>query len=509
MKKRIYIILYFLSFWIKGGVELFAQDTIPIQSDYYKEAVNFYSKIWHNPALRFSYPFRKTHEASFSWFQEENTAYHVQEGKAKDVFCFDSHALVRKKKQLYYGSAGYRYLMREGQKWNTLADVARLQPYIIADTIGGKMYRENYSFSGGYARNHGRLRWGLYSSYESATTYRKTDPRPKNETYDLNVRVGGAVAISSRYVLGGSGDFAKYQQLQNLTIVRDVGSAALFFMRGLGVTEHHFSTVLNSHRHSSSMYKEKRYGGSIQLIPFSGNGFFGHFSYSQVDFRLLSTRNYEKISTFDKQLFDCSAGRSFLLYNKVHAVKLIASYHNVEGLEYNYTHADELLSISPKYYLKKYAAGLSISGEGWERPKLRSLWEATVEYRKNKKEYFGIADAPLNKEAYDCLYVSLTKNVQVPFRRSIFLCKLKAGCRYNYARKLKAGALAAPTALETLVVPVHDFLTKNYISALLLLRYDYRLTEKYRIYTSVVGSYRAYESIGHQKAYEAKLGLAF
>lgn len=488
------------------------QDLQAAVEDYHTEEILFFTDIWHNPTMRFSYPLQQTTDVSLTMGNTKNDAQAVQLGSKSNQFRFRANSFFRDKEKqyLYYGKATYSKGKEKDFRWNTLTDVALLQPYIVADTIGGEMDKEQYFFSGGYAKKLGKITLGGFGSYRAETAYKTLDPRPNNTVSDMNITLGSSIAITTNYQLGWDISYNRYQQNQNLGIYKDGGGAAIFFLRGFGVADEYFTGKITDKSSVANKYKIDSYRTGLSLYPQRNKGWFAAVSYQLFDFRLLSVdKQYNDVSTFDSYSGKLQIGYKFQVKDRNWAAKGIGLYQQKDGTEYSYNFNNELLNTAPKYKEEKQVAEVEAMGEVVKTEKLKSYFLLGINYERKDISYMGIGRKAVNSEEYSNVTSSVAKIFQWSFPKSFFLVKLNAAYRFNVDEKLQAGTLVAKTAMETLVVPDHKFYTADCLRGSLLLRYDYSLKNAYRIYAKGEFNYTNYSSIGKNTALFFSLGLAF
>ncbi|MCD8317749.1 MAG: hypothetical protein LUC45_02320 [Paraprevotella sp.] len=91
-----------------------------------------------------------------------------------------------------WGEASYRNGKRRAVKWNSTADYLLLYPYVMADSVGGDLTCEQYTFDGGWAWQNGRFAIGAEVSFRAEHEYRTIDPRPRSIVTELNALVGAS-----------------------------------------------------------------------------------------------------------------------------------------------------------------------------------------------------------------------------------------------------------------------------------------------------------------------------
>ena len=139
-----------------------------------------------------------------------------------------------------WGEASYMTGKQHNVKWNSTSDYDLLQPYILADTLGGDTRRERYSVSGGYATSINRWLLGAEMLVRAEQEYRGHDPRMRGIVTDLTLRLGGGYDLG-RYRLGAAVEGNIYKQTNSVAFYREEGVIPEYQMTGLGTEYSRFS----------------------------------------------------------------------------------------------------------------------------------------------------------------------------------------------------------------------------------------------------------------------------
>jgi len=171
--------LFFFIIFLCNALIILAQP----ESKYYNSAtqayIGFFSGAWKNPALMKQYPYTSYTELSASHHTTQaEELYLVQDGDQSKLKRFLVHSYIKDLNKYYYGKASYSKGLKANQNWISSSDYALIQPYFVADTIGGDLHTEQYLFSGGYAYSSGKTTIGIHGKYTADTQFRKRDPRP-------------------------------------------------------------------------------------------------------------------------------------------------------------------------------------------------------------------------------------------------------------------------------------------------------------------------------------------
>lgn len=475
--------------------------------DFYSKEKDFYKAWWHNPAMRFLYPIKHHSEVSFNGEWVNNKAGLVQEGKSLKKFKFIANSFFQDTKKLYYGKARYENGFKDGIKWNTLTDVERLSPYILADTVGGKMNKESYFFAGGYATKLGKLGIGAFASYNAATAFKEIDPRPINTVSDLYTTIGISFPFSNKYLLGTAFSYEKYEQEQHIKIFKEVGSTKIFYLRGLGVSDFNFTTTIHPSKSLFNKYKKNSITGSFTLLPITEKGSMASLSFRTGELELLSD-DYKEISTLEEKKTAIDLGYKFSQNSIPVAIKFSGSYKTAKGREYNYLGDSSPPVIAPKFKKKNYEIDFSITAKLKWTKKTFSYCELFGNYT-NDDESYKVQNKAENRQHYANINLGMKTATLIFFSKNSLLLDFTLAYKKNIDKKLNVGYLAAPTAKETLILPDYEQFTSNAFLSTIGLRYDYKLDKRYSLYGRTAFHYSRYKNIGTNKYAKIGIGLAF
>ena len=139
-----------------------------------------------------------------------------------------------------WGAASYMTGIQKDVKWNSTSDYELLQPYVLADTLGGDTHRERYAFAGGYATRLDKWLLGAEMLFRAEQEYRDLDPRMRGIVTDLTLRLG-AVRQMGRYTVGAAFEGNVYRQTNSVTFYSEEGVIPEYQMTGLGTEYSRFS----------------------------------------------------------------------------------------------------------------------------------------------------------------------------------------------------------------------------------------------------------------------------
>lgn len=209
------------------------------------------------------------------------------DGSAERQVSAGAETYTKYRNTTLWGHGFYTNGLRSDVRWNESSDYRLVYPYVLADSVGGDMKSERYSFGGGYAAVTGRLAWGVSMNYLATLEYRDVDPRPRNVVGCLDAAAGIAYNVWADYFAGVSLNFRKYKQSNDIDFKSEMGVDKIFHMTGLGTHYRRFAgTGL------STYYDGYRYGLSADFYPSSGRGVFLSCAVSRFSFdNILSDLN--------------------------------------------------------------------------------------------------------------------------------------------------------------------------------------------------------------------------
>ncbi|MBQ2091016.1 MAG: hypothetical protein II466_05375 [Bacteroidales bacterium] len=251
-----------------------------------------------------------TTEALYN-FSRQGKAVFTQNGKGLDMGEFKASSLkFLRKDRAVKGSVSYQRGVKKDVCWNTSSDYELLYPYVMADTVGGKLQMEQYAFAGAYAGSIGEWKYGIGGSYRALHEYRQTDPRPRNITSDLSLRLS-AGRVFGHYILSASASYRRYHQLQSVTFLSPKGAnTAEFHLTGLGT---HYARLAGTGTLTNLRFRGNGFSTAIQLQKDTAEGLSASAEYSQFQYvRHLPNQNevpYSKLLTQNVNAFAAYRGR--------------------------------------------------------------------------------------------------------------------------------------------------------------------------------------------------------
>ncbi|MFW0735684.1 DUF6850 family outer membrane beta-barrel protein [Flavobacterium sp. T12S277] len=322
----------FLFFILSSGM-LYAQDStsvlVRVQEDLSPEQ-NFVGTFYSNPAnQRYARRYSLSElSADYSSASQQTNTQQLGNGIGQFLINAKSHYKMNPENTVF-GNAYYKNGKRKKVHWNESSDYQIIYPYVTADSIGGDLSYEEYSFSGGYTKAFSKMNLGISANYRALMEYRDTDPRPKNTVSDLKVSTGISVNIGDHYVLGSALNLQKYTQSDNLKFFSELGAPAVYHMVGLGV----YNKLLTGNK-LSSYYDGRGYGGSLQFFPKDRSGFGLSAGYNRFDYEKIMTEFQNLVaSAILENSYEAAVSYSKKSEEKFWGTKIGLFYTNRAGTE--------------------------------------------------------------------------------------------------------------------------------------------------------------------------------
>ena len=329
----------FAALFVIGFSLLKAQDSLDFFNKYrnqYSAERNLKSQFYYNPASMSDYSSTSFSEFGIGYHLEKKDIYREQLGSGdKGLKIYVNSFQKLNEKRAVWGKASYESLKQLNIKWNENLDFNRVAPYVLADSVGGDLKLERYSFAGGYSEKFNRFTLGLEANYTAQLGYRSRDPRINNTTSDLYVNVGLNYKAFREYEVGVFTRLNKYTQNSSISFVSLLGNPYLYQMVGLGYSNNFFNGGKNA-----IAFEELGYQVGAQITNKAGKDFYVQAIFGNSK----NTKNIQINNTFfeasdlqnEQFLFD---GAKFFNLNDHHRFGIFANYSaSVKtGTEFGYS----------------------------------------------------------------------------------------------------------------------------------------------------------------------------
>ncbi len=230
----------------------------------------------------------------------------LQLGDGKTMFGADVKTYLHPWKATnVWGSASYRKGKTRNIKWNSTSDFLLLYPYVMADTLGGEMHNERYTFSGGFSTDIKKWTIGGEMIFRAEHEWRTRDPRPRAITTDLTMRIGASYPITRNYNLGLTLGARFYKQTNDVDFYQEAGTIPEFHMIGLGAD---YTRVSGSN--NDVYYKATGFNAQLDFKPKQDiSGVYASVFTSYVPFKKINTQlNAMPMSTLYNMDLKAEAG---------------------------------------------------------------------------------------------------------------------------------------------------------------------------------------------------------
>lgn len=261
--------------------------------------------VTDNPALM-----HDRYTTSFSEFAADysytraNDPFLYQTGSGENFARLEATSFLRlSPSTTVWGEASYRTGRRHAVKWCSTADYMLLYPYVMADTLGGALTSERYTFRAGWATRLGRVTMGAAADFRAEHEYRTYDPRPRCIVTQLAVTLGAAYHFKTyRLAADVGGNF--YKQTNSVKFFREAGTIPEYQMTGLATDYRRFSTD-----NPSIYYKATGLTLGLDLMPEHTAGAYASVSYDYTPYRrILPNQNALPLTTLYVQHYKGLAG---------------------------------------------------------------------------------------------------------------------------------------------------------------------------------------------------------
>lgn len=206
-------------------------------------------------------------------------------------------------RNVVWGGASYQQGGRKNVKWNSTSDFQAVYPYVLADSMGGNLDSERYTFYGGCATRLGNWMIGEELTFRAEHEWRTYDPRPRGIVTDLLARLGGAYDWNE-YRWGVGAGFHFYKQTNDVDFYQEAGVIPEYQMTGLGEDYERFKGTNNS-----AYYKAAGWLLDVNILPQDGKGIWFAAEMGLSPYRrVITTLNALPISKLNVWDYSATAG---------------------------------------------------------------------------------------------------------------------------------------------------------------------------------------------------------
>jgi len=452
--------------------KLQAQDSLSTHYQGIRERVDqihsLRNNLYQNPSLRpFQYQYSLT-PVDISYRSEKKDLYNFQEGSGIKGFRFntDSYQKDAFPNITLWGKASYENIKLQDLKFNESSDFDIVFPYVTADSVGGDLNSEIYQFAGGIAKEIGKWTLAGEAGYRANLAHRKKDPRPENNTSDINAKVGASYQFIENYIVGANIGFNFYKQRNTLTFVAVTGRPAIFHFNGLAS----FNSLLSGSTENTGaiLYESKGLNAQFTIAPKNENGLFLELGINQHNgFRTLA---YSTASANDwtDQIFNAKLGyfqsKDNVRYGAIAKVDLqtrkgTEGLFNNDGGNTGYAKISEISSY--RYYNFNYNLEAFVGMKDWSIKPYATFTQI-------KEQYLN----PFREQSADIVKVGVQGQYLVDLKEGLFGISLNLQ-KQKVLNKNSVFNINQGTALESLLMQNYSYLTSEPFSIAGELRYDF------------------------------------
>jgi len=217
----------------------------------------------YNPAASFSVPVTHYTEvgATYTASHADAGLHAVQDGNGSSIFQLHSESFQVDSKYRFFGKASYSNTTRTKVGWRDVEDYSLLNPYLVADSVGGDYKGESYFLSGGASVRFRHFEWGIRGAYEGGVSYRHVDPRPLNTVSVIRINPG-ATYQQGNWRFGWFGEYVRYRQNVEIQVEKDSKKIYFYLLQGFGTYNQQFSLFAENFNRN---YKGNEFNTGIHL----------------------------------------------------------------------------------------------------------------------------------------------------------------------------------------------------------------------------------------------------
>lgn len=447
--------------------------------------------VKQNPSAMLHTRYSDLTEFGINFHRNNGNAALLQNGTAKDEYKLYANTIQHLQNSPVWGKIAYRKGHKDNVRWNESADYSLIYPYVINDTVGGdNMKMEEYSFSGGFARNINRWEFGLEFDYRALKEYRTLDPRPDNTVSDLYIKGGISRKLMPYHSIGGAVYYRKYKQENVLKFYSNLGAPWIYHDTGMGTNAYMFAGV-----NDEAMLDGQGYGVNMQLLP---DKFFGltssiaydHFYYEKQ----LEDKSYLPLSEINEDKFSIDIAYTKKQGNRTYGVKLFASHRHRKGTEHLYnttaSKSYERISSPEMYGHKVNIVELSLLHGADNKSSLSWYISPSVIYSDSKEKYRN----PLRKMNFSSVSEGIKGDLSIYAGKVLLSADVSIHAAQIINKELLLTGLHSESYVGYILHKNYAYLSSNNITYQASLRSDYPVTEDIALFLKTEALYASHNN---------------
>lgn len=504
MKKRYFILFLCCVSWFTGRSAV----TDSARIEHHATWKNWQKETaWQNPAihgLSLTLPYSEVYvqmdylHQSAPFVLQKGTGHFLSEAKAETFLRLSNHSSA-------WGAASYMTGKQYQVSWNSSSDYDLLNPYILADTLGGDTHCERYGFQGGYAVSKGKFQLGIEAIFRAEHEYRNVDPRMRGIVTDLTLRLGTAYDFGKyQWAAGLEGNV--YKQTNDVDFYRELGVIPEFQMTGLGTEYSRFSGDKRT-----LYYKGGGYGINLDANPLNETGFYGHAKLWRRQYkRMLADLNSVPLTQLFYHSAEVSLGwkhmggsRQVALDGNLVFVRRSGDENIIGKSSAQYYPIIGKLTMYKNYLIDTYLRGLY----GWGSGSGTWCLNGKIGYWSNRERYVY----PERKMEAAKIYGRLGGQWMRSLSRTVALTVDMAAAYYgNVSSGIVMPYANMKASFQNMINHQYQFEKAGYGMLSAKIRSDYRLSgSQIGLFAELGGDWITCSENGHQHHLHLALGITF
>ena len=393
-----------------------------------------------------------------------------------------------------WGHASYMNGQQRHIRWNSTSDYDLLEPYILADTVGGDTQHERYVFEGGYALHMDSWLIGAEMLFRADHEYRDIDPRMRGIANELILRLGASRQwCHYHWAFGFEGSV--YKQRNTVEFYRELGVVPEYQMTGLGTDYARFSGDKRALQYD---------GGGVRLLfdvtPQQKDDFFAHLALGESRYHRMVTENY--ILPLTDLYTHSIEGRAGLMGPL--SVYADISYTKRSGDEHiigtSATTSFPNLGVLTMYKNHRVNTSLTTiyAATHWQI-------ETRVGYQSDRQTY-AYPERCMNSTHAFAEFTGMT--FHKPTNQMLLTCVLTVAHRHGLSSDLTMPFANMSSAFIEKARHTYAFAKADYTDLLAHLRCDYQLKD-YGLFASMNAGYTTCSADAHQLSGHLSIGITF
>lgn len=332
--------------------------------------------------------------------------------------------------------------------------------------------------------------------------FRTRDPRPRNLTGNLYVKVGASYSLNQGYLLGVAATARKYKQTNEVKMYNEVSVPVTYHSTGMGTDYYRFRG-----ENISTYYKGHTFGGMANITRSDNRGAFASIAYDYTKIeKIISSLNQLPMAELHTYRQNAKVGFNTGNTSSGMAFAITESWSRRNGTENIFgTAMDNMypqISSAELYSLTRWNFGAEVV---WQRSNLRRGFSAGLSATYgNYDEHYR---EPERRMKVSTVNVNLDLNAHASAGRMLFTGNFAGYCEMATSKSLQVPDGVVNDKLFTPVKHYFDYLSTDHLGITASVEAGYITRKQFMPFVRFAWQNAHYMSGEHSNLIEISVGV--